>query len=103
MKAIWQTVLGGCALAAAAAVTPAYADDVGMWDADKSGSLDYNEWNSGWGKVSTWDLDKDNVLTDREYSHGVFDMYDVDGDKKWNKDEMKKFQDDAGDRGWFDT
>lgn len=104
MNANWQMVLGGVALAAAMATsTPAHADGVGMWDVDKSGTLDYNEWNTGWGKATTWDLDGDGVLTDREYSEGIFDMYDVDDDKHWNADEMKKFEDEAGERGWLDS
>jgi len=104
MKTDWQTIMRASVLAAAmAAAVPAHADGVGMWDTDKSGNLDFNEWNTGWGKTSTWDLDGDGVLTDREYSEGVFDMYDVDNDKHWNNDEMKKFEDDAGERGWLDT
>lgn len=43
------------------------------------------------------------MLTDREYSEGIFDMYDVDDDKHWSADEMKKFEDDAGERGWLDS
>lgn len=104
MKANWQMVLGGVALATAiAASAPAYADGIGMWDIDKSGTLDYNEWNTGWGKNNAWDENDDGVLSDREYSQGIFNTYDEDGDKYWNDDEMKKFGDDAGDRGWLDV
>ena len=76
MNTKWQKAIGGLVVAAAlaggSAMTYAAEMDYNTWDADKSGSVDYNEWGSRFdndGMFSRWDSDRDGVLTNDEYGH----------------------------------
>lgn len=110
MNTKWQKAVGGIALATAlvGGSTLAYAADMdyNTWDADKSGALDYNEWNAGFDNdtlFSRWDTDKDGTLSDDEYGQGLYNSYDRDKSGDWNEDEYNMFRDDAGDEGWLDV
>ncbi len=110
MNTKWQTALGGIALATAlaggSAMTYAADMDYKTWDADKSGSVDYNEWDSGFNSkehFSRWDTDKNGSLSDKEYGEGLYHSYDRDKSGDLNEDEYNRFRDDAGDEGWLDV
>lgn len=103
MKSDWQTVLGGIALTSAMAVAvPLHAQELDAWDTDQSGTLDFNEWNTGWMENSSWDQDGDGLISDQEYGQGIFDTYDANDDQFWDDSERQLFEDDAGEGGWLD-
>ena len=109
MNTKWQKTIGGLAIAAAlaggSAMTYAAEMDYNTWDADKSGSVDYNEWGSRFdndGMFSRWDSDRDGVLTNDEYGQGVYNTYDRDKSGDWNEDEYNRFRDDSDNEGWLD-
>lgn len=61
----------------------------GTWDANKDNQVDKNEFNAALkddNYFSAWDADKNNRLTDREYTDGVFGMWDDNGDGFVEKD-----------------
>jgi len=110
MNTKWQKTVGGIALATAlaggSAMTYAAETDYNTWDADKSGSVDYNEWGTRFdndGMFSRWDADRDGMLTNDEYGQGVYNTYDRDKSGDWNEDEYNRFRDDSGDGGWLDV
>ena len=109
MNIKWQKTVGGLAVAAALAggSVMAYAADMdyNAWDADRSGSVDYNEWGTRFdndGMFSRWDADRDGVLTNDEYGQGVYNTYDRDKSGDWNEDEYNRFRDDSDNEGWLD-
>ena len=109
MNTKWHKTIGGLVVAAAlaggSAMTYAAEMDYNTWDADKSGSVDYNEWGSRFdndGMFSRWDSDRDGVLTNEEYGQGVYNTYDRDKSGDWNEDEYNRFRDDSDNEGWLD-
>lgn len=109
MKRDWLKLIGSAALAATmAAGTVAYAEDNGWadWDADQSGDISQDEWDTGFedeGLYSDWDADGDGALNEDEFGTGIFNTYDRDGDGVWNEEEYNAFGDDAGDGGFWDV
>ena len=109
MNTKWHKTIGGLVVAAAlaggSAMTYAAEMDYNTWDADKSGSVDYNEWGSRFdndGMFSRRDSDRDGVLTNDEYGQGVYNTYDRDKSGDWNEDEYNRFRDDSDNEGWLD-
>lgn len=109
MNMKWHKAVGGIAvtmvLAGGSSMSYAADMDYRTWDANKSGTLEYNEWDTGFdnnGLFTTWDTDKDGSLSDEEYGQGVYNSYDRDKSGDWNEDEYNSFRDDAGEKGWLD-
>lgn len=75
------------------------------WDADQSGALADDEFNSGFDierVYSGWDTNRDGNLSKDEFRQGLFSRYDRDGDDEWSKQEYNRFADDTGEDGWLD-
>ncbi len=68
------------------------------YDLDSSGYIDGREFGEGWdsGYYRQWDVDGDSVLTEAEYSTGVFNNADLDSDQVITVEEEGWFE------GWFD-
>ncbi|WP_421684086.1 hypothetical protein HKW98_06630 [Stutzerimonas urumqiensis] len=108
MKTNWQTILGGVTLAATMAISaPVMAEaEFDEWDADNSGVLNFSEWDAGFNDenlMTGWDSDKDGMLSNDEYSQGIYNSYDADGSGDWNEEEYNGFADDSGDGGVLDV
>ena len=109
MKRDWLKLLGGVALAASlAGGTTVYAEENGFgeWDADGSGDVSFDEWDTGFddeGLYSDWDADGDGALSEDEWGEGVYGLYDEDDDGAWTEEEYNNWEDDAGDGGWWDV
>lgn len=108
MKRDWLKLIGGVALAATmAGGTVAYAadNDFADWDANSSDGIELNEWDDGFddeGLYADWDNDGDGALTEDEYGEGVFGLYDDNDDGVWDENEYNAWNDDAGDKGFWD-
>ena len=98
--------LAGAVLALALAASPAYAQELGEWDADASGALNEEEFNAGFGEsgvYDAWDADRDGALTEDEFNAGVFGGYDRNDDGMIDEPEFGDYGDDVGDGGLFDV
>ncbi len=61
----------------------------GSWDANKDNQVDRNEFNSALkdkNYFSAWDADRNNKITEREYTDGVFGLWDDNDDGFVEKD-----------------
>jgi len=59
--------------------------DLGSWDQDRSGALDWEEWKNGLRQVDVfdgWDVNGDGLVEPAEYSNGLFDDLDLDQDNE---------------------
>lgn len=64
------------------------------WDAGGDGALDENEFRSGLsgsGWYGAWDADHDNMLSEREYSDGVFGLWDENQDGELEEEEAAAY------------
>lgn len=128
-KMPFRLLLAGTVAAFTLAAAPAAADMFEDWDADASGGLTSEEFNSGLAEEGVfddwdanedglldddeigelgladddWDLDDDDYLDENEFGTGYYDAYDTNDDDLLDPDEWELFEDDAGDDGWFDA
>jgi hypothetical protein len=84
----------------------AEADVYGAWDLDDDDLLSEDEWKAGfgerfgvyevnrWGMYRDWDSDRSGDLSEIEFSSGVFEHYDLDGDAVLLGDEAGAFEAD---------
>lgn len=125
----FRLLLAASLAALALAATPAAADMFEDWDADASGGLTSEEFNSGLsesGAYDEWDADEDGLLDDDEIGDlgvaeddwdlngddyldedevgtGYYDAYDANDDDLLDTDEWELFEEDADEEGWFDA
>lgn len=70
------------------------------WDADASGYIDTTEFREAWDTpeygYATWDTDADELVTETEFTTGVYDRVDLDDDMVVTIEEEGWFE------GWFD-
>ena len=106
MKRDWLKLLGGVALAATlAGGTTVYAEENGFgeWDADGSGDISSEEFDTGFddeGLYSDWDSDGDGALSEDEYGEGVYSSYDEDEDGAWSEEEYGAYSEDEESGFW---
>ena len=109
MKRNWIHGIGGTLVVfSLLSAGGAFAQDNGFndWDADGSGTIDYEEWDTGFddeGVFDSWDANDDNMLDDQEYGEGIYNTYDADESGDWSEDEYGDYSDDAGDEGFWDV
>lgn len=72
-----KTAASAAALVLAVAAGPALAQEAfSDWDADSSGAIDQNEWNTRWseaGVYDSWDANDDDALSEEEWTAGIGD------------------------------
>lgn len=64
------------------------------WDTGGDGALDTGEFRSGLadsGWYCAWDADHDNTLSQREYSDGLFGLWDKNGDRELDESEYRAY------------
>lgn len=64
------------------------------WDANSDKKIDRNEFNTAQDDnnyYSTWDMDKNNQLTEREYTDGLFGLWDDNDDGILEKDKYDTY------------
>lgn len=64
------------------------------WDANHDNQVDKNEFNSALDDdnyFSTWDADKNKGLTEREYTDGIFGLWDDDDDGLLEKEKYEGY------------
>ncbi|MEI4263644.1 hypothetical protein [Roseovarius sp. D0-M9] len=68
------------------------------WDADGSGNIDRTEFGAAWDNdyYTQWDADGDSLLSEDEYSTGIYNSADLDADQVITVEEEGWFE------GWFD-
>lgn len=77
---------------------PDYDTAFADYDLDSSGYIDTNEFGDAWDSeyYTRWDADSDALLTEDEYTTGIYDTADVDSNKVITVEEEGWFE------GWFD-
>jgi hypothetical protein len=76
------------------------------WDVDGDGILLRNEFHDGWGQqgmLGKFDINADNLISEEEFSTGIFNQYDIDGDRVISTPELTDIGDDLGDGGFWDA
>jgi hypothetical protein len=93
------------AVALTLTAAPAFAQEIGDWDADADGMLSEEEFGVGFGEDGVyggWDEDGDGALSEDEFNAGVFGGYDEDESGIIEEPEFGDVGDDIGDGGLFD-
>lgn len=100
------TTAAGFALALMTAAPAMAQEAYDDWDADASGALEMEEFNTGFydnGVFDAWDADDDGLLSEDEFGEGVFDGYDIDDSGVLEEPEFGDYGDDLGDEGFWDV
>ncbi|MFD2515970.1 EF-hand domain-containing protein [Pontibacter locisalis] len=80
-KSEWDTVVANYGVEEA---------DWTAWDTDGDGYLEMAEFEADFAQIgwhSAWDLDKDSMITEREWTAGVYQLWDTDGDNQLDRTE----------------
>ncbi len=77
---------------------PDYATPFTDYDVDSSGYIDRSEFGGAWQNdyYTAWDADSDGLLTDDEFSTGIYDSADL------NDDMVVTIEEEGWFEGWFD-
>lgn len=77
---------------------PDYDTPFTDWDADASGVIDRTEFGEAWDNdyYTAWDEDDDSLLSEDEFTTGIYDTVDYDDDYVITVEEEGWFE------GWFD-
>lgn len=106
MKMDWLKPLGIGAFALSLfAAAPASAEMFDDWDTDDEVGISEDEWGTGFGEsgvYDTWDAD-DGLLSEDEFNSGVFGSYDANDDGTIDETEFGVYEDDVGDKGFWDV
>ena len=92
---------------AALMTAPAFAqENVADWDADASGTISQDEFNTGWGETGTfgeWDADESGAIGEEEFNAGFGDSEDwADADMaSWDEDQSGDLNEEEFGQGVF--
>ncbi|MFD2515962.1 hypothetical protein ACFSRY_18970 [Pontibacter locisalis] len=81
----WETAISDFGVKAA---------DWTAWNTDGDGYMETAEFEADFAQIgwfSTWDQDKDNLVTEQEYTAGVYQLWDTDGDNQLDRTEYTRY------------